>query len=119
MYSVGAGNLVDVCKVCLHVKFRFHDPVNVPDVTALVDQMSLTISADGIRSSVITTGFTIGVVIGSSADNIDYGELMIIPPIPALATDYETLTVHNGLSVDYSLAGDQGVVTVVTLFQNK
>lgn len=69
-------------------------------------------SGAGVRSNSIIYGPSYGIVLTSTALNLDVGELVFIPPFDATATDYATTIIHNGVELNYLQARDQGTFVV-------
>lgn len=120
IYVVGsglAGALNVSCTLFLELSVKLSRPS--PNSEFLAPGFStLTISANGIRSSVSQTYGITGVVMTSTIANIDVGEMVIAPPLPVLATDYLVNLTHNSMATDYTAASDQGVITVLFMATN-
>jgi len=114
VYVVGsglAGNLNVSCTLFLEITFTLAKPT--PDVylTLTPATPTLVISAAGIRTT--TPGATFfGIVLTSTASNIDVGELVKIPAMSAAATDYDINIDHNGQLTNYNQVDDQGTLVV-------
>lgn len=120
IYVVGsglAGNLAVSCTLFLELSVKLSRPA--PNSEFIAPGFSTIISsANGFRSSIAQTYGIIGIVMTSTIANIDVGEMVIVPPLPVIATDYLVNIDHNSMRTDYTAANDQGTITVLFMATN-
>jgi len=120
IYVVGsglAGTLVASGTFFLELSVKLSRPA--PNNEYLGPGIStITISANGIKSTVAQTYSVIGVVLTSTCINIDVGEMVICPPLPVIGTDYLANLNHNTQSTDYTAPADQGAVSLLFMALN-
>ncbi len=116
-YVVGnglAGNLSVSGQLYIEMSIQLSRPVPTTEVSNTSTTIATLVgSAAGWRSDIVfTNGF--GIVVTSTASNIDVGELIKIPAFPVVATDYLVELDHNGIMTDtVNSAADQGTLTVI------
>jgi len=113
-----AGTLIASCTLFLEMSIQLSRPSPSPSLTPFSAYTQIIISAAGIRSSVVIASNLHGFVVNSSAQNIDMGEFIQSPPFPVIATDYDIDLTHNGCSVDFASALDQGTIYVAYFTEN-
>lgn len=120
VYVVGsglAGTLVASCTLFLEMSVKLSRPS--PNSEFIAPGFSTIIgSPNGYRSSVAQTYSTVGIVMTSNVPNIDVGEMLVVPPLPVIATDYLVNLIHNSQGTDYTANNDQGTMTVLFMAFN-
>lgn len=116
VYVVGsglAGNLSVSGSLFLELTIQLFLPSPTVYLTPYQNNITLTISAAGTRCSIASLTNIAGIVLSSTATNIDVGEYVTTPPYTLAATDYTTNIFHNGTETDYAVANDQGAVVLI------
>jgi len=114
IYVVGsglAGALNVSCTLFLEVSYVFSKPTPNVYLSLIATTPTIVISNAGIRTS--SAGATyFGIVLTSTATNIDVGELIRVPAMTAAATDYAINVEHNGQITNYLNALDEGTLVL-------
>lgn len=112
-YVVGnglAGTLSASGTIFISASFRLSRPAPLVENTAGSMGITFTTSALGVQTTVATVGTFKGVVITSTATNVDVGEFLHVPPLPVVTTDYIVPMSHNDNLIDYDSGPDQGAM---------
>jgi hypothetical protein len=121
VYVVGsglAGTMVASATIFIEMSIKLSRPNPSPSLTAMTAYTQITIAAGGIRTSVALPNNVHGIVLNSTATNIDVGEYVQIPPMPVIATDYDISFTHNNSQTDYLNVPDQGTIYVIYFTEN-
>jgi len=102
----------------MEMSIKFSRPNPNSSLLATSATVILILSAAGIRSNTVVATNIHGIVIYSSASNIDVGEYVQCPGFAAVATDYDLNLTHNNSSVDYTNPADQGTIYVIYFTEN-
>jgi len=113
-----AGSLLASATIFMQMTIKLSRPNPSPSLTPFAAVAQIIISAAGVRSNTVITSNSHGIVINSTAINIDIGEYTQCPPFPVVATDYEINFTHNNSSIDYASVPDQGTVYIAYFMEN-
>jgi len=111
MYNLG--------NLFLEAEFAFDSPVANVEINSVASPGTFTTSAAGVRSTVATILGTWLVVNASTVPSIDLGELVFVPGIALVATDYLCQILHNGQTLDpVNVVNDRGTFTGLAVYMN-
>jgi len=113
-----AGTLAASCTCFMQMTIKLSRPNPTPSLTPFASVAQIIISAGGVRSNTVMTSNSHGIVINSTATNIDIGEYTQCPPFPVVATDYPIEFTHNGSTVSFASALDQGTIYICYFLEN-
>jgi len=100
------------------MSIKLSRPNPSPSLTPANAYVQLIVAAAGVRTSVAMPSNFHGIVINSTATNIDVGEYVQCPTLPVIATDYEVSFTHNNCAIDYLNALDQGTIYCLYFVEN-
>jgi len=113
VYVIGnglIGTMANSCNIFIEMTIKLLRPSPSPTLTPIATLVQFVTSALGVMSNTVITGNTHGIVINSSAVNIDMGEYVQVGSFPVVATDYLLDFSHNNAMVDYANVNDQGTI---------
>jgi len=113
-----AGSLAASCMLFLEISIKFSRPNPSPSLNPFTAVVQIITAAAGVRCNTVTTSNLHGVVINSTATNVDIGEYIQCPAFPVVATDYDISFTHNNSAIDYASAPDQGTIYVLYFTEN-
>lgn len=114
-----AGTLAASCTLFVEMTIKLSRPLMSPALSSSSTSTVLTIQATGIASSVALATNTHGIVLASTATNIDVGEYIQLQACVVAGTEYPIDLFHNSIQTDVTnVAGDRGSVTILIFYEN-
>jgi len=121
VYVIGnglIGTMANSCNIFIEMTIKLLRPSPSPTLTPIATLVQFVTSALGVMSNTVITGNTHGIVINSSAVNIDMGEYVQVGSFPVVATNYLLDFSHNNAMVDYANVSDQGTIYCLVFIEN-
>jgi len=106
-------SLATSCTLFIEMSIKLSRPSPSVSLACSPTMLALTVNALGYQVSAICVGSVHGIVVSSTATNIDIGEYVNLPPFPAANIAYQDLNLfHNDTPFNALNLSDNGVILI-------